>query len=195
MRAVRCRCPVCSSTHLCWACRGSALARPEQATIDKLTHELSVLKRLKFAATSEAFNAGQRSLLEEALDEDQAALASEIEQLDVGSKPAQEPQKPSRQVLPPQLPRREICHQPLSTACGCGCAMKRIGEDVAEKLDYRPGVFMVERHVRGKWVCSYCEMRVHAPPAPHIIDKGLPTPGLLVQVLVAKYLEHQPLYR
>ena len=27
--------------------------------------------------------------------------------------------------------------------------MKRIGEDIAEKLDYTPGVFTVERHVRG----------------------------------------------
>jgi transposase len=41
-----------------------------------------------------------------------------------------------------------------STTC-CGVlAMKRIGEDIAEKLDYVPGVFTVERHVRGKWVCG-----------------------------------------
>ncbi len=31
--------------------------------------------------------------------------------------------------------------------------------------------------------------------APYVIDKGLPTTGLLVQVLVAKYLDHLPLYR
>ncbi|WP_119157998.1 IS66 family transposase, partial [Caldimonas tepidiphila] len=93
------------------------------------------------------------------------------------------------------LPRREIHHEPESTTCGCGCQMKRIGQDVAEKLDYTPGVFTVERHIRGKWVCSHCETLVQAPVEPHIIDKGLPTPGLLAQVLVAKYLEHQPLYR
>ena len=73
--------------------------------------------------------------------------------------------------------------------------MKRIGEDVAEKLDYQPGVFTVERHVRGKWVCACCEKLVQAPVAPHIIDKGIPTTGLLAQVLVAKYLDHLPLYR
>ena len=73
--------------------------------------------------------------------------------------------------------------------------MKRIGEDVAEKLDYQPGVFTVERHVRGKWVCACCETLVQAPVAPHIIDKGIPTTGLLAQVLVAKYLDHLPLYR
>ena len=73
--------------------------------------------------------------------------------------------------------------------------MKRIGEDVAEKLDYAPGVFTVERHVRGKWVCAQCETLVQAPVAPHIIDKGIPTTGLLAQVLVAKYVDHLPLYR
>ena len=66
---------------------------------------------------------------------------------------------------------------------------------MAEKLDYVPGVFTVERHVRGKWVCAKCETLVQAPVAPHIIDKGIPTTGLLAQVLVAKFLDHLPLYR
>ena len=30
---------------------------------------------------------------------------------------------------------------------------------------------------------------------PHVIDKGIPTAGLLAQVLVAKYADHLPLYR
>jgi len=64
--------------------------------------------------------------------------------------------------------------------------MKRIGEDVAEKLDYVPGVFTVERHVRGKWVCAECERLIQAPVPAHVIDKGIPTAGLLAQVLVAK---------
>lgn len=73
-----------------------------------------------------------------------------------------------------------------SSTCGCGCEMKRIGEDVAEKLDYVPGVFTVERHVRGKWVCAECERLIQAPVPAHVIDKGIPTAGLLAQVLVAK---------
>ena len=40
----------------------------KQATIDKITHEMAVLKRLKFAAKSEHFNPEQKSLLEEAID-------------------------------------------------------------------------------------------------------------------------------
>lgn len=74
--------------------------------------------------------------------------------------------------------------------------MQRIGEEVAEKLDYRPGVFTVERHIRGSAiVCACCEKMVQAPLAPHIIDKGIPTTGLLAQLLVAKFLDHMPLYR
>ena len=30
---------------------------------------------------------------------------------------------------------------------------------------------------------------------PQVIDKGIPTAGLLAQVLVAKYADHLPLYR
>ena len=73
--------------------------------------------------------------------------------------------------------------------------MKRIGEDVAEKLDYEPGVFSVERHIRDKWACTQCETITQAPVAPHVIDKGIPTTGLLAQVMVAKYADHLPLYR
>jgi transposase len=73
--------------------------------------------------------------------------------------------------------------------------LRRIGEDIAEMLDYQPGVFSVERHVRGKWVCAKCETLIQAPVEAHIIDKGIPTTGLLAQVLVAKFADHLPLYR
>jgi transposase len=167
----------------------------KQATIDKITHEMAVLKRLKFAARSEAFNAEQKSLLEETIDADLAALQAELDKVRRDDQSNGEKKQPKRQTLPAHLPRREIHHEPGNTTCSCGCALERIGEDVAEKLDYAPGVFTVERHVRGKWVCAKCETLVQAPVAPHIIDKGIPTSGLLAQVLVAKFLDHLPLYR
>lgn len=60
-----------------------------------------------------------------------------------------------RMRLPVELPRTDIHHEPASTTCRCG--LRRIGEDVSGKLDYLPGVFTVERHIRGKWVCERCE--------------------------------------
>jgi transposase len=167
----------------------------KQAVIDKINHEMAVLKRLKFAAKSEAFTAEQKSLLEETIDADLAALQVELDKVAPTGADKGEKKSPKRQALPANLPRREIRHEPENTTCSCGCALKRIGQDVSEKLDYVPGVFTVERHVRGKWVCAKCETLVQAPVAPHIIDKGLPTTGLLAQVLVAKFLDHLPLYR
>jgi len=168
----------------------------KQALIDKLTHENAILKRLKFAAQSERFSAEQRSLLEETLDEDLQAVSDEIDKLSTGdAPPPKAKERPKRQPLPANLPRTDIHHEPDTTTCHCGCQLRCIGEDVAEKLDYVPGVFSVERHIRGKWACVHCETLIQAPVDAHVIDKGIPTTGLLAQVLVAKFADHLPLYR
>jgi transposase len=171
----------------------------KQAIIDKLTHENALLKRLKFAAQSERFSPEQKSLLDDEIEADLAAVDTEIDALAQGQTPAaQEKKQAKRLPLPAHLPRREFRHEPASTICttpGCGCQMKRVGEDVAEKLDYVPGVFSVERHIRGKWACAHCQTITQAPVEAHVIDKGIPTTGLLAQVLVGKYADHLPLYR
>lgn len=167
----------------------------KQALIDRLTHEMAIIKRLRFAAKSEHFNAQQKGLFDEDGDADLEALAQQLEQLASPQTSKVQSQTPKRQTLPADLPRREVRHEPTQTLCTCGCSLKRIGEDIAEKLDYAPGQFTVERHVRGKWVCARCETLVQAPVPAHVIDKGIPTAGLLAQVLVAKYIDHLPLYR
>jgi transposase len=178
------------------AARLIAQLRHQSALVEKLTFENALLKRMKFAAQSEKFSVEQRSLLEDEIEADLAAVSAEMDALDTPkTATAEGKHKPKRQPLPANLPRREIRHEPGSTTCGCGCQLKRIGEDVAEKLDYVPGVFSVERHIRGKWACAQCETIVQAPVDVHIIDKGIPTTGLLAQVLVAKYADHLPLYR
>ena len=55
--------------------------------VEKMTHEMAVLKRLKFAAKSEAYSPEQRSLLEEAIDADIAAIESELDKVKVNGKP------------------------------------------------------------------------------------------------------------
>ena len=126
--------------------------------IDKLTFEVAQLKRLQYGAKSEQLSVDQRALFDEAVGGDIAAIEEQIAALkstlppktEVGEKKA-----PKRGTLPAGLPRVDRHHEPETTTCttpGCGCTMSRIGEDVSEKLDYTPGVFSVERHVRGKWV-------------------------------------------
>src|SRR6218665_4020640 len=159
----------------------------------QLQHQKALWKRRKSAAQSELFNPEQKSLLEDEIEADLAAVATEIDALQEAQAPAklEEKRSPKRAPLPANLPRREIRHEPDSTACASGCRKKGLGEGV----DYVPGVFTVERHIRGKWACAKCETLTQAPVDPHIIDKGIPTTGLLAQVLVAKYADHLPLYR
>ena len=133
------------------AARLMVQVRHQSALLDKLSHENALLKRMKFAAQYERFNPEQKSLLEDEIETDLAAVATEIEALQPTHPPESEGKKQAKRLpLPASLPRREIRHEPESTTCQCRCQMLRIGEDVAEKLDYVPGVFSVERHIRGK---------------------------------------------
>jgi transposase len=92
--------------------------------------------------------------------------------------PAEPRQKPKRAPLPPQFPRTVIRHEPENTQCACGCQLQRIGEDVSEKLDYTPGVFTVEQHIRGKWACRQCETLIQAPvPAQVCVSEGCSDPS------------------
>ena len=172
--------------------------RQMQQLIDRLTHEMAILKRLKFDLQSERHSRSpeQQRELEETIDADLQALEDELGQLQPQTAPTPaEPAAPRRVPLSADLPRRDIHHEPEQTQCSCGCEMKRIGEDVSERLDYEPGIFSVERHIRGKWVCRACESIKQALVPAHIIDKGLASTGLLAHVLVAKYADHLPLYR
>jgi transposase len=108
---------------------------------------------------------------------------------------------PVRRPLPGHLPREVVRHEPPRGADGkcrckqCGGALHVIGEDTSEVLDFVPASFRVIRHVRPRLGCRRCETVVQAPAPSAPIERGLPGPGLLAQVLVAKYLDHTPLYR
>ena len=167
----------------------------------KLAFELAHLRRFRFGATSEAFSGEQRSLFEEDLDQDVAAVeaelaAEEIAADPVPSRPASRRPHPGRTPLPPHLERIEVLHEPERCTCAaCQAALVKIGEDVTEQLHIEPAVFKVIRHIRPKYTCRACETVHAAPVAPAIIDGGLPTSGLLAYVALAKYLDHLPLYR
>lgn len=167
----------------------------DQTIIEQLTHEIAWFKRNKFAKRSEQLSPAQGSLLDDLLDTDIVAIEAELKALNPPAAPAEPRQQPKRVSLPAQFPRTVIYHEPDTTLCTCGCQLQRIGEDVSEKLDYTPGVFTVEQHVRGKWACRQCETLIQAPVPAQVIDKGIPTAGLIAHVLVAKFADHLPLYR
>ncbi len=163
--------------------------------IQALILELAHLRRLRYGVKSEALSALQRDLFEETCNEDIAALVAEVEQ---AGATVTKPKRPraGRQPLPPHLPRIEHRHEPESCQCGqCGKDLVKIGEDITEQLDVEPAKFFVHRHIRPQYACRNCETITAAPVPPAIIDGGLAAVGLLVWVLISKYLDHLPLYR
>ncbi|MBS0353199.1 MAG: transposase [Proteobacteria bacterium] len=108
-----------------------------QSKIDQLTHELALHKRWRFGVKTERLPAEQAQLFEETVEADLAAMTEELEQL--SGKPSEPKGQAKRKPPPPELPSTEIHHEPDATFCTCGCQMKRIGEDVAQKLDYSGG--------------------------------------------------------
>jgi transposase len=76
----------------------------------------------------------------------------------------------SANLWPEHLRREDVVIEPANNgACtcpDCGGAMKHLGEDVSEALDYVPGHFRVIRHVRPKFACSSCDAITQAPAPP-----------------------------
>ena len=169
--------------------------------IEKLKMQLAVLRRARFGRSSEKLDHAIEQL--ELLIGELEADAGAVEARDTaGDADAGQPvkrrerQHPVRKPLPPHLPRETITHEAACTCPGCGgTVFSRIGQDEREVLEYVPSSFKVIRHIRPKLSCRACETIVQ-PPMPSLpIERGRPGPGLLAQVLVAKFCDHTPLHR
>ena len=167
-----------------------ALVLASRAEVEHLKLMIAKLKRLQF---------GRRS---EKLEREIEQLELRLEELQVSAVPVSPltlekpaPQVPVRRPLPEHLPRTRIEHTPACACPDCGAAMRNIGEDVAEVLEYVPARFRVIQHVRPKLACPRCEriVQIQAPSRP--IERGLAGAGLLAHILVSKYADHLPLYR
>lgn len=168
----------------------------EKTRNEALNFEIARLKRWRFGSSSESLDSSTQAVLFDAIVADTAledrAAADEIKPPPAAPSPKRQA---VRQALPANLPRIERHHEIEQTHCACGQALKRIGEEVSEQLDCVPAQFFVLRHIRGKYACPCCQT-VQAEPMPaQIIDKGIPAPGLLAQVVIAKHDDHLPLYR
>ena len=165
---------------------------------EQLKLRLARLLRERFGASSEKLR-GEIEQLELLLGEleEQVAEAMPPEPDEAAAPPETETQrrKPVRKPLPATLPRDVVEHAAPCACPKCGGALRPLGEDVTEVLDYVPGSFRVIRHVRPKLSCRGCESIAQAPAPSLPIHRGLASPALLAHVLVAKYCDHLPLYR
>ncbi|HVN46650.1 MAG TPA: IS66 family transposase [Steroidobacteraceae bacterium] len=180
------------------------LVADRDGLIAKLLAEIARLKRWQFGRSSERLDAALAQL-QLALGDLPAAAPSAPPLQE--SLPAEEstqaavrnrvlPLRRAPRAFPAHLPRETVVHAPASCSCpDCGSAMRRLGEDVSEMLDLVPGYFKVIRHVRPKLSCGHCSRVVQQAAPSRPIDRGMAAPGLLAQIIVAKYADHCPLYR
>jgi len=169
---------------------------------EQLKARLAKLLRQRFGSSSEKMRGAidQLELIIGDLEEEIAQTTPPEPEPEVDPAaidPAIQPErrKPKRKPLPENLPRDVVEHAPACACPKCGGALRRLGEDVTEVLEYVPGSFRVTRHVRPKLSCRCCES-ITQPPAPSLpINRGLAGPGLLAHVLVGKFCDHLPLHR
>lgn len=176
-----------------------AMVSAQQAEIEHLKFIIAKFRRMQFGRRSEQMDemVAQLELSLEELEcvRAEQGVSDEVTEA-VAEAEASAPAKPKRKPLPDHLPRESVEHLPADCCCPeCGGALKKLGEDVAEVLEYVPASFRVIRHVRPKLACAACDRIVQAVAPSRPIARGMAGPGLLAHVLVAKYCDHLPLYR
>jgi len=171
------------------------LRETHEATVD----ELQRLKRWIYGRRRERIvdGEGQRHLFD--LQPPTTASAEESIPEQPGQQVAAHSRRRRRELDLEKLPhyRHELDLSAAEKTCsGCGRTKDRIGQDETKILDYVPAKLEVHVHVRPKYACRYCKDGVVSPPPPERpIARGIAGPGLIAQIVVSKFGDHQPLYR
>jgi transposase len=172
-----------------------------QLKIASLEERIRLLQNELFGRKSEKHISPERDPQQLYLFDEPEVQPEKAETITV---PAHTRKKTGRKPLPKDLPRVDVIHdiEESEKVCACGCALTRIGEDVSEKLDIIPAKIQVIRHIRPKYACKNCEgvegdgstVKIASAPV-QFISKGIATPGLVAQTLVAKFEDACPFYR
>lgn len=181
----------------------------QQTKLDRVHQELARLLRQHYGPRQERIDPNQLTLF---TAEELAELVRELKQGQQDSvstdaledesvadpRPSQ-PKGHGRRPIPPEIPRETIVHELTAEERRCPCCGElraEIGREISEQLEFIPARLKAIRHERVRYACRGCEEHVAlAPKPPQPIDKGLPGPGLLADVILSKYGDYLPLYR
>jgi transposase len=173
----------------------------QQAQLEKLRAELELLQRYLFGRRRERFvdSPGQGRLFDPPSEEEQASSEPDLAEAEESSSPRRKRRGHGWGKLPAHLPREEVLLDVPESERTCGCCgepLVRIGEDRAERVDYRPAKIVIKVLVTPKYACPKKHGGVkqrEAPPAP--MAGGRFDFGLVAQVVTSKVADHLPLYR
>lgn len=169
-----------------------------------LEARLRKLLLAKYGPSSEKLSDDQLRLLElepgvsnEEVERESARSQDELEHRPKRERKAKP--HPGRQTLPENLPRVEEIVEVPAAQCLCAACQQEmpvIGYEVSEQLDVKPAEYFVRVIKREKRACPCTKGGVRtAPVAASIIDKSLVSDRIVVDTVMAKYLDHLPLYR
>lgn len=188
------------------------LIAKQNEQIQKLTAQLARYRRKMWKPQSEKYitkDPNQRTIDFEALDvlpEEQAPIKDT--EKEIASYERVKPEKPKKQPvrlpLPDFLRREEEIIEPE----GIDENWERIGQEVTEVLEHKPGELYVRRIVRPKYALKknkQAEAEDTAQQTVQVIKTAalplMPLPrsnagaSLLAEMLMGKYMYHQPFYR
>jgi len=112
--------------------------------------------------------------------------------------------KKRKKAFPDNLPVKEtlIDISEEEKKCACGHAKAIIGQETHDLLEHVPAKNFINRIVRLKYACRYCEgtedegRTVAIAPVPaQIIPKSFASASLLAYILVSKFADALPFYR
>jgi transposase len=165
-----------------------------------LEERLRLIRIAKYGPGSEKLSDAQLELLELEPGVSSAEVQAESERPAVQPSTKTKRQHPGRQELPASLPRveRVLTCAPEQCVCqGCGKETVVIGYEASSQLDVEAAKYFVLVSQREKRACKSCEEQgvVSAPLPPRIIEKCLASDQIVIDTVVSKYCDHQPLYR
>lgn len=166
------------------------------AEIVVLKQTIDALCRRVFGKSSEQLDPAQLELFD---PPKKAPAADPADHGPAADDPPARRQK-NRQPRPPRIPEHlpvveEVLDPPEVLADPD--QWRRIGEEVREQLDYKPGRFLRRRLVRGKYVRKgdVLAKPVVAPLPPCLLERCIATPGLIAEIIDNRFVCHLPYYR
>lgn len=166
-----------------------------------LARVLANLQGRVYGRSSEKLAPGQEvfDFVKDLVEEAEAEVDAEEKDENLEEPTTRKPTRKKPRTIPKHIERERVLidvDPELRHCSACDCEMQKIGEDVTTELDYVPARFIAREFVRPKYSCRACSdgvLQERLPKRP--IEKGRPGLGLLTQVVVAKYVDHVPLYR
>ena len=176
-----------------------ALYEQAQLQIIQLQQQLSQLQKMIFGSRQERFipaavNTTQLSLDIQAEPVAACSITSAQKISYTRTNITVEPKPlihPGRMKLPDSLRREEIIIEPAADITGC----KKMGEEITEVLEYKPGELFVKKYIRPKYARQNNEGVLIGTLPSRPLEKAMAGEGLLAQIIIDKYVDHLPLYR